>query len=162
MSTRLRFEIFCLLRSLTAGVVPDGWVRKEFDPLAAGDLAAEAGTNISWMLLDRFLSEMGLRRKQRDSRAWSIRSPRFALAVLAVDYARDAARGHLLFAECLRWRLCVAFFGDDVALVRGCCVVVSPLDRVDEQVLAMTSLDIRPTRDGRLAGDSGSGLPPVA
>lgn len=114
--------------------------RVDLEPIDVLSLLAAASWNVSFMLLDRFLRDLGFRRVPEVQRACRYATV-VPVVVLVTQYrARASKRAHLLYAECGRFRTSGAFFEDAVAIIRAGQIVAYPVPAIDESVLAASSL----------------------
>ena len=127
---------------------PNGARRVPFVELDAIDvlsLLAAASWNVNFMILDRFLWEIGFRRQGHVHRAFRL-SAGSPIVVLMARFARgpqSAPMAHLVFAESGRYRAAAAFLEDAVAFVRRGDVVTYPTAALDDSALADSSLYVR-------------------
>jgi hypothetical protein len=137
--------------------------RVELDPIDALSLVAAASWNVNYMILDRFLKELGFHPRYLGHTACRVILDQ-PVVVLVSEFQRGPRsdrRAHLLFVEVGRFRASAAYFEGAVALVREADVVTYPLTALDDPALACSSLYAFIRRDQHSASP-GKDLPPAA
>lgn len=137
-----------LLRAIATGSHRSGPPQEALDRFDVHGLTDEAENSVSVLLLHEYMRERGLRPNAVGKRAARLRTRRFVLVTLVVEYRSEATRGYLVYAECGSRRPSVAFIGDDLAFVRGGRVVVLPLVAVRDEILRFSSLEFQAVSDG--------------
>jgi len=115
--------------------------RVELERVDLLSLLAAASWNINFMLLERFLSELGFRRRQQLQRAHRILAD-LPVVILVAEFAQQAsASSHafLVYSECGRFRVSAAFLDGAVGFIRGTEVVTYPVTGLRDDLLLHSS-----------------------